>query len=526
MDIKTIDTFDRATNKTLPGFAKFSLAMVFIAIVFIWSYTTHGNVPNNTFLIIGAVFGAYMAMNIGANDVANNVGPAVGSKALTLTTAIIIAAIFEASGALIAGGDVVKTIKKGIIDPGLIDNPEIFIWAMTAALLAAALWLNFATSVGAPVSTTHSIVGGVMGGGIAAAGFAIVSWGTMGKIAASWIISPVLGGIIAALFLYIIKTQIVFKEDKVEAAKKIVPYLIAVMTWAFSTYIIVKGIKKLIKIEFFTASILGLLIAVAVYFLVKPLVAKAADKVKNDRAGINSLFTIPLIFSAALLSFAHGANDVANAIGPLAAINDAVMNASISSKVGIPIWVMLVGAVGIAVGLALYGPKLIKTVGSEITELDQIRAYSIAMAAAITVIIASQLGLPVSSTHIAVGGVFGVGFLREYLDSSDKRVTDKLRKKFKKHKKELTSMTSELGELEVKDSKSKSDYIRIVELYKGIEQKESQVKQEKKDIKEEKRTVYVKRDAVKKIIAAWIITVPAAACLSAIIFFTIKGIMS
>jgi PiT family inorganic phosphate transporter len=526
LDIKTIDTFDRATNKTLPDFAKFSLAMVFIAIVFIWSYTTHGNVPNNTFLIIGAVFGAYMAMNIGANDVANNVGPAVGSKALTLTTAIIIAAIFEASGALIAGGDVVKTIKKGIIDPGLIDNPEIFIWAMTAALLAAALWLNFATSVGAPVSTTHSIVGGVMGGGIAAAGFAIVSWGTMGKIAASWIISPVLGGIIAALFLYIIKTQIVFKEDKVEAAKKIVPYLIAVMTWAFSTYIIVKGIKKLIKIEFFTASILGLLIAVAVYFLVKPLVAKAADKVKNDRAGINSLFTIPLIFSAALLSFAHGANDVANAIGPLAAINDAVMNASISSKVGIPIWVMLVGAVGIAVGLALYGPKLIKTVGSEITELDQIRAYSIAMAAAITVIIASQLGLPVSSTHIAVGGVFGVGFLREYLDSSDKRVTDKLRKKFKKHKKELTSMTSELGELEVKDSKSKSDYIRIVELYKGIEQKESQVKQEKKDIKEEKRTVYVKRDAVKKIIAAWIITVPAAACLSAIIFFTIKGIMS
>ena len=187
MDIKTIDTFDRATNKTLPDFAKFSLAMVFIAIVFIWSYTTHGNVPNNTFLIIGAVFGAYMAMNIGANDVANNVGPAVGSKALTLTTAIIIAAIFEASGALIAGGDVVKTIKKGIIDPGLIDNPEIFIWAMTAALLAAALWLNFATSVGAPVSTTHSIVGGVMGGGIAAAGFAIVSWGTMGKIAASWI---------------------------------------------------------------------------------------------------------------------------------------------------------------------------------------------------------------------------------------------------------------------------------------------------------------------------------------------------
>ncbi len=526
MDIKTIDTFDRATNKTLPSFAKFSLAMVFIAIVFIWSYTSHGDVPNNTFLIIGAVFGAYMAMNIGANDVANNVGPAVGSKALTLGTAIIVAAIFEAAGALIAGGDVVKTIKKGIIDPGLIDNPEIFIWAMTAALLSAALWLNFATSVGAPVSTTHSIVGGVMGAGIAAAGFAIVSWGTMGKIAASWVISPVLGGIIAASFLYFIKTKIVFKDDMVEAAKKFVPYLIALMTWAFSTYLIVKGVKKLIKFDFLTSALIGLAIAVVVYFLVKPMIAKAADKIENTREGINTLFTIPLIFSAALLSFAHGANDVANAIGPLAAINDAIVNSSVSSKVDIPFWVMLVGAIGIAVGLALYGPRLIKTVGSEITELDQIRAYSIAMAAAITVIIASQLGLPVSSTHIAVGGVFGVGFLREYLDSSDKRVTDKLRKKFKKHKKELDSMTTELAEFETKETKSKSDYIRIVELYKGIEFKEAQVKQEKKDIKEEKRTTYVKRDAVKKIIAAWIITVPAAACLSAIVFFTIKGIMS
>ena len=187
---------------------------------------------------------------------------------------------------------------------------------------------------------------------------------------------------------------------------------------------------------------------------------------------------------------------------------------------------IIVGALGIAVGLALYGPKLIKTVGSEITELDQIRAYSIAMAAAITVIIASQLGLPVSSTHIAVGGVFGVGFLREYLDSNETRITHKLRKKFKKHKKELDAMNHDLEKLEKKEEKSKNDYIKIVELYRGIDKKEALVKQEKKDIKEEKRTTYVKRDAVKKIIAAWIITVPAAACLSAIVFFTIKGIMS
>ena len=526
MDIKTFDTIDKATEKTVSSFAKLSLALLFMVVVFLWSYTSHGDVPNNTFLVIGAVFGAYMAMNIGANDVANNVGPAVGSKAMTLMWAIIIAATFEALGAFIAGGDVVKTIKKGIIDPALISDPQIFIWAMTAALLSAALWLNFATSIGAPVSTTHSIVGGVMGAGIAAAGFAIVSWGTMAKIAASWIISPVLGGVIAAGFLYLIKTKIVYKKDMVSSAKQVVPYLIAVMTWAFSTYLILKGIKRLIKLDFLTAAGIGLIIAIVAYFLVKPLIAKAASKLENTRISVNTLFTIPLIFAAALLSFAHGANDVANAIGPLAAINDAVMNSEIHSKVDIPFWVMAVGALGIAVGLALYGPKLIKTVGSEITELDQMRAYSIAMAASITVIIASQLGLPVSSTHIAVGGVFGVGFLREYLDSNESRFLQGLRKKFKKHKKELDSMNKELNELEKLESKSKSNYVRIVELYKSIEEKQEIVKQEKKDVKEAKSVKYVKRDAVKKIIAAWVITVPAAAILSAAVFFMIKGIMS
>ena len=526
MDIKTIDTIDKATDNTLPGFAKLSLGLLFVALVFLWSYTSHGDMPNNTFLIIGAVFGAYMAMNIGANDVANNVGPAVGSKAMTLMWAIIIAAIFEAAGAFIAGGDVVKTIKKGIIDPALITNPEIFIWAMTAALLSAAMWLNFATSVGAPVSTTHSIVGGVMGAGIAAAGFSIVSWGTMGKIAASWVISPLFGGVIAAGFLFFIKKKIVFKKDMVESAKKFVPILIAVMSWAFATYLILKGIKKIIKLDFFTAAGVGLLIAIGIYVLVKPMISKAASKINNDREGINSLFTIPLIFAAALLSFAHGANDVANAIGPLAAINDAVMSSEISKKVDIPFWVMAVGAIGIAIGLALYGPKLIKTVGSEITELDQMRAFSIAMAAAITVIIASQLGLPVSSTHIAVGGVFGVGFLREWLDSSEERFIADTRKRFKKDKKILDGYEEELNNLETLEKKSKTDYIRIAELYKLIDEKVEQVKQEKKDFKSAKRVKYVKRDAVKKIIAAWVITVPAAACLSAAVFFMIKGIMS
>ena len=527
MDIKTIKTMEKVTPQTQSGgFSRLAIAFVFIAIVFVWTSLTHGEIQNNTFLIIGAVFGAYMAMNIGANDVANNVGPAVGSGALTMFWAIVIAAIFEGAGALIAGGEVVKTIKKGIIDPGMIDNPEIFIWAMTAALLSAAVWLNFATYIGAPVSTTHSIVGGVMGAGIASAGFAIVSWSTMGKIAASWVISPVLGGVIAASFLYLIKTKIIFKEDMLESAKKVVPFLVSVMAMAFITYLMLKGVKKLVKVDFLTALAIGAAFAIATYYVVRPMISKAADKLEDTRIGVNSLFTIPLIFAAALLSFAHGANDVANAIGPLAAINDAIMSGGISKKAEIPLWVMSVGAIGIAVGLALYGPKLIKTVGSEITELDQMRAFSIAMAAAITVIIASQLGLPVSSTHIAVGGVFGVGFLREYLDRGESKFLQSVREKFKADKKELDKLNDEFSTLEKIEKKSKKEYIRIVELYKQIDEKQELVKEEKKEFKSAKKIKYVKRDAVKKIIAAWIITVPAAATLSAGVFFMIKGIVS
>ena len=526
MDIKTIKSIEMATASRRPSYIRLSIAFIFIAIIFVWTFLSYSDLPNNTFLILGAVFGAYMAMNIGANDVANNVGPAVGSKALTMFWAIVIAAIFEAGGALIAGGEVVKTIKKGIIDPGLIDNPEIFIWAMSAALLAAALWLNLATSMGAPVSTTHSIVGGVMGAGIAAAGFTIVSWGTMGKIAASWVISPVLGGVIAASFLYFIKTKIIYKEDMIKSAKKIVPILVSIMATAFVTYLMLKGVKKIIKVDFITALAIGIAAGGAVFFFIKPIIAKATNSISNDRDGVNTLFTVPLVFAAALLSFAHGANDVANAIGPLAAINDAITSGNISGKVGIPLWVMLIGALGIAVGLALYGPKLIKTVGSEITELDQMRAFSIAMAAAITVIIASQLGLPVSSTHIAVGGVFGVGFLREYLDRSESRFIKNIRKKFKEDKAELEALENEFNMLETKELKTKIEYERIIELYKLIEDKQEQVKIEKKEFKSAKKIKYVKRDAVKKIIAAWIITVPAAALLSAGVFFMIKGIMS
>lgn len=548
MEIKTIHQLEKqAYKKSHSELARIGAALFFLAAVLVFSFMTSGGVPNNLFLAIAAVFGAYMAMNIGANDVANNVGPAVGSRAMTMGGAIVIAMIFEASGAFIAGGDVVSTIKNGIVDiQGFGDNTDEFVWAMMAALLAAALWLNLATFAGAPVSTTHSIVGGVMGAGIAAAGFSIVDWGTMGAIVSSWVISPLLGGLIAALFLFAIKKTIIFRDDKISASYKWVPVYVGVMAWAFATYLIIKGISKiwpklleivnwlpLVEVEivkkpsFATALVVGLVIGLIIYRLVKRKLHRKLPDMKNDRASVNKLFTIPLVFAAALLSFAHGANDVANAIGPLAAINDAIMTGGITAEAGIPLWVMAVGALGIAIGLGLYGPRLIRTVGGEITELDQMRAYSIAMAAALTVIVASQLGLPVSTTHIAIGGVFGVGFLREWLDESNKleRVIRKEKTELKDDKKQLNALRKELGALQGKDGKSVEEYQRITELYRLIDEEEEIIKKAKKQLKKEQKNLFVKRDMVKKIVTAWIITVPAAAVISAMVFYMIKGIM-
>lgn len=548
MEIKTIHKLEKqAYKKSHAELARIGFALFFLAGILAYSFATSGGVPNNLFLAIAAVFGGYMAMNIGANDVANNVGPAVGSKALTMGGAIMIAMIFEAAGAFIAGGEVVSTIKGGIIDIKQFGtDTDAFVWAMMAALLAAALWLNLATIAGAPVSTTHSIVGGVMGGGMAAAGFSIVDWGTMGAIVSSWIISPLMGGIIAASFLLAIKKTIIFRDDKIQASYRWVPIYVSVMAWAFSTYLVIKGLNQVwgqfittlnglpivnmapqAKPSFFAAALIGFLIGVLVFWIVKKSLASNLQYMKNDRASVNAQFTIPLIFAAALLSFAHGANDVANAIGPLAAINDAIMSGGITDKAGIPLWVMAVGALGIAIGLGLYGPRLIRTVGGEITELDQMRAYSIAMAAALTVIIASQLGLPVSTTHIAIGGVFGVGFLREWLDESNKieRQIDREKAEIKDDKKMLNALRGELKKLEKKPSKTVDEYQRITELYRLIEEEESSLKKAKKVLKKEKKNLFVKRDMVKKIVTAWVVTVPAAATLSACIFFMIRGIM-
>ncbi len=537
----------RISNQSHVELARVGITAFFLLVVLAYSFWVSGAQPNISFLAVAAVFGAYMAMNIGANDVANNMGLVVGAKVLTLGSAILIAMICEAGGAFIAGGDVVTTIKKDIIDIHAFDGQiSPFLWVMMAALLAAALWLNIATLAKAPVSTTHAIVGGVMGAGIAASGFGIVNWVTMGEIAVSWVISPVIGGVIAAIILYTIKQTIVFKQNKVDAAYQWVPVYVAVMAFAFTIYLVIKGFKHVwqpmimwlnttlsfsISVAADTrmaiAVIAGAGVAAATFLRVRQTIGIKIEGLSNERHSINQLFTIPLALAAALLSFAHGANDVANAVGPLAAINEAVLTGGIATQAGIPFWVMAVGAAGIAIGLALYGPRLIRTVGSEITDLDPIRAFSIAMAAAITVIVASQFGLPVSSTHIAVGGVFGVGFLREWMVHANtyQQAVAREKKKLEEAKQRLYALRRELQVLDEKIHKTEQDFERMSVIFQTIDAEEARAKKEKKHLKKEKKQRYVQRDAVKKIVTAWIITVPSAAVIAAALFFMIKGVM-
>ncbi len=523
----TVNPKRQLINFSALDIGRLALAIAFLVIIYIFISKNYGGAGvNSHLLIIAAVIGGYMAMNIGANDVANNVGPAVGSGAVTLLGAIAIAVVCEASGALIAGGDVVGTIKKGIIDPALIPDIRTFIWLMMAALLAAAIWLNVATAMGAPVSTTHSIVGGVLGAGIAAGGWGIANWPMMGKIVASWVISPAMGGAIAAAFLILLKRTILYKDDQRSAAQKMVPVYLAIMGWAFTTYLIMKGLKHVHKFPFSQAMGLGLIAGLAVYVLVRMILRAQGEKIENSKSGVDRLFIIPLIVSAGFLSFAHGANDVANAVGPLAAINSAVTHISdaggIAAKAAIPLWVMAIGAIGIAVGLALYGPKLIKTVGNEITELDMARAFCVALAAALTVIIASQLGLPVSSTHIAVGGVFGVGFLREHLQSSYNRNIAKIRKHMTDEDEDEETINKFLARFEAASVTEKKRVLR--ELKEKAKHEEFSWAQRRR-FKKAYKAKLIERSMLTKIVAAWVFTVPLSGLFAAAFYYMIRGMM-
>jgi PiT family inorganic phosphate transporter len=356
-----------------------------------------------------------------ANDVANALGTSVGSGAVTVRTAIIIAAVFEFLGAAFAGGHVTKTIRKGIIDPTpVVDQPEFLVFGMLAALLAAAIWLMIASFKGWPVSTTHAIVGALVGFGIAGIGFEAVNWGTIGQIAASWVISPLIGGVMAFALVISIQRLILRADKPLESAIRWVPAYAFLVGFVMALVTLFKGLKHLdldlsIPMSFVLAAGFGLAVALGGRFLVNRIeIDPSADR-DFQFTNVERIFAPLMIFTACAMAFAHGSNDVANGIGPLAAVLALVRSGGdVGQTAALPLWVLVLGGCGIVLGLATYGYRVMQTIGRKITELTPSGGFCATMAAAATVVLASRTGMPVSTTHIAVGAVMGVGLARGF----------------------------------------------------------------------------------------------------------------
>ncbi|PSJ64018.1 inorganic phosphate transporter [Pseudaminobacter soli (ex Li et al. 2025)] len=492
-DLGRLANIEEATGFVLRGLTAPGLALVFLLLAAAAASIYALGEPRALVVIVAAGLAAYMAMNIGANDVANNVGAAVGARAITMVSALVLAAIFEVMGALIAGDTVVATISSEIIRPEVFVDPSVLIRLMLAALVSSALWINFSTWVGAPISTTHAIVGGVVGAAAAAAGLDAINWLSMATIATSWIVTPALGAGVAIIFQAFIKTAIIYQDDKIAAARRWVPVLTALMVGSFATYLVTRlGLHLGLP----TTTLIGVATFIAAWAISNRSVLLQSQGMPNRNRSLRALFRLPLIGSAALLSFAHGANDVANAVGPLAAIVHAAKIGQVTNIVDIPFWVMLIGALGISCGLLLYGPKLVRIVGSEITKLNPMRAYSVALAVSIIVIAASWFGLPVSSTHIAVGAVFGVGVFREWYIAHSAHRRAYLQRKLERKRTKRGLTEDDLAD----EDDSDEDPRKLP------------------SAEELNRRKLVRRAHLTTIVTAWATTVPASGLLGALVY--------
>lgn len=375
-------------------------------------------VYGTTLLILAIIFGFYMTWGIGANDLANAMGTSVGAGAVTVKQAIGIAIIFEFLGAVLAGGHVTKTIRKGIIDPsGIIDNPEILVYGMLASLLAAAFWLTIASVKGWPVSTTHSIIGALIGFALVGIGPDAVKWNKVLTVVASWVISPAIGGAISFILVMSTRKLIFDTENPLKNAKRYAPVYIFLVGFIISLVTLFKGLKHL-KIDltagesFGVAILFGLLTSAIGWFFVKGIKVDINEDREFHYASVEKVFTPMMLFTACAMAFAHGSNDVANGIGPLAAVVSIISEGEVMQNSDLPVWVLILGGCGIVTGLVTLGYRVMLTVGKKITELTPSRGFCAELAAATTVVLASRTGLPVSTTHILVGAVLGVGLAR------------------------------------------------------------------------------------------------------------------
>ena len=379
-------------------------------------------------IAVTALLGLYMAWNIGANDVANSMADAVGSKSISIKHAIIAAAICEFAGAVLVGSHVTDTVRKGIVDPASLPAAEVVL-GMACALLAAALWLHLATWLSMPVSTTHSIVGAVTGFGLVAAGWGAVHWGKLGQIVLSWFVSPLTGGLLAFILFKVISKLILGKARPARAAVRFTPYVVCVMTVVVVLGTVYKGLKHVHMPwldggrSFIVALVLGLCAALLSRALIRRrLSAFKTAPLPQQLEQVERAYAPLVVLTSCSVAFAHGANDVANSIGPLAAVVEIVLSGDVQAKVPVPLWVLALGGCGIAAGLATYGYRVMSTVGSKITQLTPTRGVAADIAATAVVLFCSRLKLPVSTTHVLVGAIMGVGFARG-LGAVNRRVT-------------------------------------------------------------------------------------------------------
>lgn len=383
------------------------------------------------YVVLAAIFGVFMAWGIGANDVANAMATSVGAKALTIKQAILVAAVFEFLGAVLAGGEVTSTIRKGIIDASLLsDTPETLIYGMLASLLAAGTWLLIASRNGWPVSTTHSIVGAIVGFAAVGVGIDAVHWGKVGTIVMSWIVSPLMAGVIAYFVFASVQVLILRQEDPLARAKRYVPVYIFLAAFTITLMTILKGLKHVgLSISVANAYLLAVLIAMVISLIGAFLIRRIQPDPKLEKRQhfytVERVFAVLMIVTACSMAFAHGSNDVANAIGPLAAVISIAQTGVVGAKSAIPIWVLALGGGGIVIGLATYGRRVIATVGHKITQLTPSRGFAAELAAATTIVIASGTGIPISTTHTLVGAVLGVGLARG-IEAIDLRVVGRI----------------------------------------------------------------------------------------------------
>ncbi len=370
------------------------------------------------YLVLAAAFGLFMAWGIGANDVANAMATSVGSRAITVKQAILIAAIFEFAGAVLAGSEVTSTIRKSIVDQSLLtDSPELLVFGMLASLLAAGVWLLIASSQGWPVSTTHSIIGAIIGFAVVGIGVDSVNWGKVTSIVASWVASPLIAGVLAFLIFNSVQWLILSRPDPLERAQRYVPFYIFVTVVMLSLVTMFKGLKyvglNLTTTECYLISLAcGFVVALAgKYFIMRIQPNRKAEK-RFHYFTVERVFAVLMVVTACGMAFAHGSNDVANAIGPVAAVISVVRDGIVGHSAPVPIWVLLLGGLGIVVGLATYGRHVIATVGKKITHLTPSRGFAAELAAASTIVVASGIGIPISTTHTLVGAVLGVGMAR------------------------------------------------------------------------------------------------------------------